>query len=300
MNYVIITPDKNITANAYDSLIAFFGEDNVQRLKKGAKLKRINVCNIDTLRGLDPKIFEGLGACIIDEFHHAAADTYREININHLKDCYFRIGLTATNFRNSGDDLALEGVLSHVIYVYTIKQALEDGYLVKPEFRWINNRIKKAKKKYQEQYKESLVENEERNNEIVKICEKHKDDHVIVLVNQIKHLEILKKLMPWASTIDGKDKDADRTRVLNDFRKGNINVLIGTTVLGEGVDLPIANVLIMAGGGKARSKVIQNVGRVLRLYEGKDGAIIYDFQDAGAGFLEEHASLRKDVYNTYG
>ena len=52
-------------------------------------------------------------------------------------------------------------------------------------------------------------------------------------------------------------------------------------------------------GGKAKSKVIQNVGRVLRLFANKKESIIYDFQDAGANYLEEHAIARRDVYNEY-
>ena len=75
--------------------------------------------------------------------------------------------------------------------------------------------------------------------------------------------------------------------------------LIGTSVIGEGVDLPCAANLIMAGGGKARSQVIQNIGRVLRIMDGKEEATVYDFTDRDGGFLAEHSEERSLIYEDY-
>jgi len=86
---------------------------------------------------------------------------------------------------------------------------------------------------------------------------------------------------------------------MEDFKKGKIKCLIGTSVIGEGVDLPNANVLIMAGGGKARSQVMQNIGRVLRICKGKTFAKIYDFEDRGSEWLSDHSAQRQDVYSIY-
>lgn len=299
VNTLIITPNKSITVNMIDTLTEYFGKGAVAKLNtKSKKLKSINVVNIQALIRMPAEIFNSIDAVFIDEFHHAAAETYQEVNNNHLKNCYFRIGLTATNFRNDGSDLALEGVLSEVLYEYTIQQAIKDKFLVKPRFELIKNKVK-AENDYQKEYKEGLVLNAERNALITEIVKKHGRDSVIVLVQQVEHGESLTAMIPGSAFLHGEEKDDVRVNTMEKYRKGQIRDLIGTSVIGEGVDLPIAKVLVMAGGGKAKSAIMQNIGRVLRPFAGKDEAIVYDFADLGSNFLSEHSALRQEIYKQY-
>jgi DNA repair protein RadD len=254
------------------------------------------VVNVQALQRIDPKVVSDIELVIIDEYHHSSADGYLEINETHLRNCYHRIGLTATNFRNDGADLALEAILSNVLYEYSIHKAIEDGFLMAPKFKIIEMPLGKGKT-YQHAYKEQIVNNPVRNGEIANIAKDHKEDHVLILVKQVEHGEILKELIPDSEFIHGGLKDLDRNRMMANFREGKLKCLIGTSVIGEGVDLPIADVLIIGGGGKAKSQVIQNVGRVLRIKEGKTKAIIYDFTDKDGKWLEEHSDLRQEIYN---
>lgn len=296
---LVITPNKGITDNMIDTLTKYFGKGKVTKLStKAKKTTEINVCNIQALIKLDPSMFSDLDCVIIDEFHHAAAETYQEVNSKHLQNCYYRIGMTATNFRNDGSDLALEAVLSEVLYEYTIAQAISDGFLIKPEFQ-IEETFFEGRSSYQKEYKEGLVENDDRNGLIAQIADHHKEDSILILVQHVDHGERLKALIPHATFLHGEEKDSIRQNAMDDYRKGKIRCLIGTSVLGEGVDLPIAGVLVMAGGGKARSQVMQNVGRVLRPYEGKTSALVYDFTDSGSKYLEEHSRLRREIYAQY-
>jgi superfamily II DNA or RNA helicase len=191
--------------------------------------------------------------------------------------------------------MALEGVLSDIVSVFSTKDALQEGYLTKTTFRWLPVTTE-AKGNYQKQYKAGIVENEERNQMIAELCNKtHKNDNVIVLVKQVSHLKILADLIPTAITITGKEKDEERRYIMDQFRKGHINILIGTSVIGEGVDLPNANVLICAAGGKSKIQVMQNVGRVMRLSPGKEESIVYDFIDASS-YLSQHSDARNQIY----
>ena len=298
---LIITPNKSITDMMEEVMSKHFGTGLVEVLNtKTTKIKKaISICNIQALIKINPEVFINQDAVIIDEFHHSSASTYQEVNLKHLKNTYFRLGLTATNFRNDGSDLALEGVLSEVLYEYEIPKAIKDGFLVKPEFIIMANGIQIQETNYQKVYKKGIVLNEDRNSTIAEIAEREKDAKTIILVQYKEHGEILKGLIPWAEFIHGEEKDSDRERMMKDFKDGDLKCLIGTSVIGEGVDLPCAEVLIMAGGGKARSQVIQNIGRVLRIYPGKEKAIIYDFRDLDGGFLEEHSIERSLIYTDY-
>lgn len=296
---LVVTPGKEIVKLMMDDLERFFGKGKVKRLTtKDSKTKEINVVNIQALVKLDPAVFADIDMVIIDEFHHAAADTYLIANEAHLASCYYRIGLTATNFRNDGADIALNAVLSEVLYEYEIKTAISDGYLMKPEFRIIDHLPHQADS-YQEAYRDCIVNNVERNAHIVDLVKQHPKDSVIILVKQIDHGEILTGMIPGSQFIHGESKEADREKMLTAFRKGELKCLIGTTVIGEGVDLPCANVLIMAASGKARSQIMQNIGRVLRILEGKKQPLVYDFTDRDGSWLEEHSLLRKNIYNQY-
>lgn len=298
---LVVAPSIDILEMIYDDLIEMFGKGKVAKLNtKSTKLKPINVVNIQALIKLPAKLFNKIDLVIIDEFHHSGADSYLEINRNHLKNCYYRLGLTATYDRPQGDMLALQGVLSNILYEYPLKKAFEDGHLIRPNFKIIGNRNVCTKKAYHKQYKEALVTNCVRNARIASIVEDHKKDSIMILVKQIEHGKALQELIPGSAFVHGKEKGDKRKKIMNNFKSGELKVLIGiTSILGEGVNLPIANVLVMAGGGKSNVQVMQNIGRILRPYPGKDYAIVYDFKDIGSSYMEEHAICRRAIYRIY-
>lgn len=300
VNTLIITPGKAITDMMMDTMLRHFGKGKVEKLTTKTKkvTKPIAIVNIQALVKIQPHVLSDIQAVFIDEFHHSAAETYREVNINQLKNVYFRIGFTATNFRNDGADIALESVLSNVLYEYSIQTAIADSFLMKPDFEIVEN-DSWDEKTYQQTYKAAIVENEDRNDIIREIADHHKTDQVLILVQQLEHGETVKNLIPGAVFIHGEEKDVIRARALADFKAGKIKCLIGTSVIGEGVDLPNANVLIMAGGGKARSQIMQNIGRVLRICKGKTFAKVYDFSDTGSEWLSDHSLQRQNVYEQY-
>jgi DNA repair protein RadD len=300
LNTLIITPGKSITDMMMEVMLRHFGKGKVEKLTSKTKQikKPIAIVNIQALIKMNPAVLKDIDVVFVDEFHHSSADTYREVNIKHLANCYHRIGFTATNFRNDGSDLALESVLSNVLYDYPIRQAINDGFLMQPEFEIIDNESWDDST-YQKTYKAAIVENEDRNGIIAQLAQEHSEDQVLILVQQIEHGESIKALIPGSVFIHGEEKDIIRQRALEDFKKGKIKCLIGSAVVGEGVDLPNANVLILAGGGKARSAVMQSLGRVLRICKGKLFAKIYDFADHGSEWLHDHAMQRQDVYRIY-
>ena len=69
------------------------------------------------------------------------------------------------------------------------------------------------------------------------------------------------------------DKD-EREEVLRKFRDGVYRVLVASTVLDEGVDVPDASVAIVLGGYGTRRQFVQRLGRVLRGKEGKKAVFI--------------------------
>lgn len=69
-------------------------------------------------------------------------------------------------------------------------------------------------------------------------------------------------------------KDA-RMRVLDEFRNGNIRILVSCRCLDEGIDVPDANIGIVLSSSAVERQRIQRLGRVVRRCAGKDTACLY-------------------------
>jgi len=87
-----------------------------------------------------------------------------------------------------------------------------------------------------------------------------------------------------------------RASTLERFRAGALKTIIASVALKEGTDIPIADVLILAKGGRAVGELEQISGRVLRPYEGKQYGIVIDFFDECHGMLAAHSWKRFGVY----
>ncbi|KKW11019.1 MAG: or RNA helicase of superfamily II protein [Candidatus Gottesmanbacteria bacterium GW2011_GWB1_49_7] len=103
-----------------------------------------------------------------------------------------------------------------------------------------------------------------------------------------------------AEGLSGKDTDVQRQDVLTRFKTGELKVLVSTLVR-EGVDIPKADVIIMAAADvKSATPVIQRAGRVLTKDPGKDQATIVDFFFRDRGVLRKHSRERMLVYAEQG
>ena len=91
--------------------------------------------------------------------------------------------------------------------------------------------------------------------------------------------------------IDCKDEDPKEK-----FNSGEFNIMIGTTHLYEGADIPDLDVIILAEVGRQPRKLIQGVGRSLRKSKHGHYAYIIDFTDHNNGVLQYHSKLRMGMY----
>jgi superfamily II DNA or RNA helicase len=75
-----------------------------------------------------------------------------------------------------------------------------------------------------------------------------------------------------------------------------IRVLLGTTILGEGIDLPTVDALVYARGEKAEVSLTQSIYRTCTAVEGKTHAVVVDFADRHNRKLLKHSQERLEVY----
>lgn len=68
-----------------------------------------------------------------------------------------------------------------------------------------------------------------------------------------------------------------RNRILSGFEEGIINVICAVDIFNEGIDVPDVNLLVFQRVTHSRRIFIQQLGRGLRISEGKDKVIVLDF-----------------------
>ncbi len=148
--------------------------------------------------------------------------------------------------------------------------------------------------------KRGIVGNKARNLAVVNLARQHAQDSVLILVNEIDHGKMLADSIPGARLCYSRMGKKSRRETLESFKEGRIRCIIATSLADEGLDLPIANILILVSGGRSSAKTEQRTGRVLRAFSGKKHGVIYDFSDRQHSTMERHAQRRISVYRKLG
>jgi len=238
--------------------------------------------------------------CIFfDEVQHAACDTVRDIMKKALNARY-RYGMSASPWRDDGADLFIDSHFGKSIVDISASYLIRKGYLVKPTIYFIKIETPDGTySNYQTIYKNYIVNNAPRNKIMAELAKSHeaKGETVLILVQQINHGKMLEKMIEGSIFISGNMPAKKRKIVLDEIRENKRKVVIATSLFDEGIDIKRLNCLIMGSSGKSSTRALQRIGRVLRPFDGKDHATIYDFMDT-AKYLSSHARARKKIYKT--
>ena len=211
----------------------------------------------------------------VDEGHMLGAETL--FKVSQITDAYYSYALTATPEREDGKELLIEAGTGPVINIISEEELVKQGYILPVEVELI--KVEHAKyigRTYNAKYKRAIVNNEYRNDLICDALKRHQGKQIIVLVKEIKHGEKLAQQLN-APFIHGSSKD--RTAVLDAFKNRHIDIIIASSILKQGVDIPEAEVLVLAHGGSSSVELIQKIGRVRRPAPNKNKGIVIDFFD---------------------
>jgi superfamily II DNA or RNA helicase len=225
---------------------------------------------------------------IIDEAHHAPADTY--LGVIKKLEPRFLLGLTATPFRK--DERDVTEIFGRPLVYCSVYKALQKGYLAKVDYHlhndnidedWITQNSKKGHTIKQLNKKIFLPERDET------ICEKifktwteKKLERGIIFCNSSEHAERIENLLKanfqlpvWSLTTRVNDS-RERAKRLREFRTGKCSILTCYDMLNEGVDVPDVDFIVFLRVTHSRVYFLQQLGRGLRYKEGKT-LLVHDF-----------------------
>lgn len=246
---------------------------------------------------------------------NSAAKSYKNI-FDRCDHIYYRYGMTGTFFRSGEDILSMHALLSTTIYKVSSMELLRRGYLVPTYVAFmpvIAPLLRNMDSTFQKGHGKHGIQEHVGRNQLVSHCalELFKTGRkVLILVGTKKQgrliRDILLAFMPGSpekaefKSVEFVSTDTDRPkqgRILESFELGQeVKVLIGTSLLGEGVDLPSTDALVYARGEQAQVGLTQSIYRVCTAVEGKKNAIVIDFADRHNRKLMIHSKERLRVY----
>jgi superfamily II DNA or RNA helicase len=298
---IVLAPTVAIVAQTYGRFAEIWGADLVSRLDGDAQpserdpLRPIVVSTIPSALALPLEWWATRQVLILDEVHHAAANTWHEIN-QRAEHIYHRYGYTGTHYRSGEDALAMHAVLGEVIADIPLAELIAGGYLAVPRVLWVKHSKGRAKLptgNFAALYKAGIAEYEPRNAAVINIAGALRDhgEHTIVLTRRRAHADMLGKAIEGSIVVKGGE-GPQTAGAIRDFLAGRYSVLIGTTVIGEGVDLPRASALVYAAGGNGGVQMMQSYFRPLTGHAGKSIGRIYDLWDSHSELLRKQSADR--------
>lgn len=276
---------------------------------------------------------------LTDECHYAGTEQVRAILRTALAGTDFGCevyGFTATPEREDGYDITR--VLGPILYEVTREEVKDAGGVLPADVRFVEvnhsddderKYVELAKKKYSPQMQwadrkngndkqkrravysaalEVFVRKNKFRYETVAMLAglysfKQGGASTIVLLDTKMECEAVADLInayegePVASALTSSSKG--RSQIVDDFKDGELKFICCTSLADEGLDCPIAGLLVLACTGKAAGKVIQRTGRVLRPHEGKDSGLVIDVCDKHGMFYSQRAK-RMSIYRDLG
>lgn len=235
---------------------------------------------------------------IIDEAHHASADTYQKV-LAYFKP-KFTLGLTATPER--ADDINILEIFKNTAHKLDIQTAVEIGALVPVRCIRIHTNIDMTKVRFNSvQYNIRDLDDKifvpERNKLIVDTWLSYvKNKRTVVFCASVKHAEQIAKLFQNAGidalAVSGSMKISERNEQLSKFASGDIKVLCACDLLNEGWDCPQTEVLFMARPTMSKVLYTQQLGRGMRKCEGKGYLMVFDFVDNASQYNAPYSMHR--------
>jgi len=252
-----------------------------------ASVQTLGRGNSDRIEGFENTYFKSI---VVDEAHHAAANSYQKI-LNYFKPDYV-LGVTATPQRS--DSVRLVDTFDEIVYYKSIEDLINEGWLCplvgyKVKTDTDISEVEIVNGDYKQEQLAEAIDNPSRNTSIVNaFLDLAGTKKTVVFAANIAHARNLAasfaaQTRAQVRIVLGETIDEEREQILKDFKSGKVQVIINVGVLTEGFDEPSIEAIILARPTRSSLLYTQIVGRGTRLNDNKPNCMIIDVADATKG-----------------
>ena len=327
---LIVVPTTNLVTQLYGDFADYSSHDKWNVDKECHKIysgkdkfadQQIYISTWQSLYRLSKKYFEQFSLIVGDEAHLATANSLKGI-VEKATLCRYRFGTTGTLKDSKCNKLMLEGLFGKTYQAVTSKKLMDDKHISKLEIQCVQlgypDEERKIMKKatYQEEI-DFIVEHKKRNNFICNLALEQKGNTLILFNYVEKHGKVLKDMMERKIAINevaGKEyprkvffiageTDVEQREAIRKATEEEKNAIIvaSSGVLSTGVNIKNLQYLIFAHPYKAKVRNLQSIGRVLRLDDKNNRAVLYDIIDdlswkKHQNYGLKHWKERLDIY----
>ena len=320
---LIIVPDLMLVNQTYNDFKEYRVGFSYSRWTGSHKLNlgsNIIIANTGILQSskTDTSWIDHVDMLVIDEVHklrkgNKINKVIKNVRTNH------RFGLTGTMPESHEDCWNIIGKMGPILYEKNSYQLRSEKYIAKAEAlilkleyktppRHLTRRPTDPGERYRKE-SEFLRNNQFRNDTLSTLVSNFSNNGLL-LVDYIEHGEILER--HFKKNCPGKDvyfirgdvavEDRDAIKKLIEKSKNIICVAI-SKIFSTGISINNLHYIVFAGGGKAKIKILQSIGRGLRKHKDKKKVVIIDVSDQlyyGKKHMNKRLSIYKEENLNYG
>ena len=272
--------------------------------------KPVVISTWQSLYKLPKAYFKSFDVVIGDEAHQFKAKSLTNI-LTKLHQCKYRYGLTGTLDGTQTHKLVLEGLFGPVKDVVTTKELIDKKTLANLRIKCIL--LKHKQKRERMTYAEELqyLAGEPKRNKFICDLLLHLNGNTLCLFQLVeKHGKpLFERLENEQSSgrdyyfVYGGTATEERERIRALVGKSRDSIIIASFgVFSTGINIPNIHNIVLASPSKSKIRVLQSIGRGLRISSTKDSVLIFDLADdisykQRRNFTLNHFMERINIYN---
>ena len=242
---------------------------------------------------------------VIDEAHASFSNMTRQI-LAHYQSSKV-VGMTATPARSDGKGLGQ--LYASMVLGPSVSDLTERGYLVPVRYFAPTKADLSGVRTLAGDYHQGDLASRMNDPKLVgdvienwlRICPDRRT--VVFAVNRSHAMALHEEFSAIgikSAYLDGKTPNDERAQILQQIRRGEIQVICSVDVLTYGWDEPSVSCGIIARPTKSVARYLQTAGRILRPFEGKDDAILIDHSGvvSSLGFVDDEQPWSLDGAET--
>jgi len=301
---IIIVPNTGLITQFYQDLLDYGFDHTKVGVAYAARKqweKETVISTWQTLSNNHDKL--DLFQCVFcDETHQAKAHELKKI-LENAKTSQYRFGFTGTLHSTELDNWNTKAYLGPIIREYPAGFLAEQGFISKCNIHMLNIEYNEENKVSYHDMRDMVFRNDYRVRLVKKLTD-YLDHNVLLLVDKVeKEGEFLKDVL--SNSIDkeviflsGKDDVSVREKWRKEcMKRDNIALIATYGIFQMGINIPNLKYIILVSPFKAKIRVLQSIGRALRMYVNKEnGAHIFDIHDH-TKFFDKYGTIRLRYYD---
>lgn len=290
---LILVPTINLVEQLYQNFIEYSAKNKwnvekyVQKIYHGQEKKPNKKIIISTWQSMYDKPHDYLTQfrmVIFDEVHTAKANEISKL-LTKLDKASIRFGFSGTLNDDKLERYTIQGLFGPIFPIIDTNKLIETKYASPLEIKAIKlNHPPKKFKSYVDEI-DYLITNKKRNNMICKLALQF-PQNTLILVSRIKHgEELFQKISEKAGNrkvyfVYGKTPGDIREDIRQEVEQARNSIIIANIQLfAAGIDIKSLTNIILAHPTKSKIRILQSIGRILRLHPEKEKALFFDFGD---------------------